>query len=335
MHHPCRPLPGGAREADFRGRRKTAFVPSCVPRTRGPVLSFQTGFKRNGIRKNAMNIPVAHTNQEYWDLTAENYDSIFSETVIGRVQRDAVWRELDKTFQPGMRILELNCGTGVDAVHLATRGVCVIACDLSSKMIDAARHRLGTTGVDALVDFRVLPTEKIDSLVGEAPFDGAFSNFSGLNCVQDISQAARNLARLLKPNAKTQLCLVGRFSLWEMAWHLAEGKPALALQSFKRKPATHISAQGAVLVHYPSVSDMRRMFAPEFRLRGWKGIGVAVPPSCLEPFARRFPGMVACLAKIDHYLSRAPIFRSMGDCVLLQFERLSEEFPSGGKPSSS
>jgi SAM-dependent methyltransferase len=274
-----------------------------------------------------MNIPVARANQAYWDLTAENYDSIFSETVIGRVQRDAVWRELDKHFQAGMRILELNCGTGVDAVHLAGRGVHVVACDLSSRMIDAARKRLGATGLGALVDFRMLATEEIGSLVGEAPFDGAFSNFSGLNCVQDI-------ARLLKPGAKTLLCMVGRFSLWEMAWHLAKGRPAVALRSFKRKPTTHISAQNAVLVHYPSVSHMRRMFAPEFRLRGWMGVGVAVPPSCLEPVARRVPGVVGSLAKLDRYLNRAPVFRGMADCVLLQFERLSEEFPSGHLSSS-
>jgi ubiquinone/menaquinone biosynthesis C-methylase UbiE len=281
-----------------------------------------------------MNIPVARANQDYWDLTAENYDSIFSETVIGRVQRDAVWRELDKHFQAGMRILELNCGTGVDAVHLAGRGVHVVACDLSSRMIDAARKRLGATGLGALVDFRMLATEEIGSLVGEAPFDGAFSNFSGLNCVQDISQAARDIARLLKPGAKTLLCMVGRFSLWEMAWHLAKGRPAVALRSFKRKPTTHISAQHAVLVHYPSVSHMRRMFAPEFRLRGWMGVGVAVPPSCLEPVARRVPGVVGSLAKLDRYLNRAPVFRGMADCVLLQFERLSEEFPSGHLSSS-
>src|SRR6202021_1447518 len=177
-----------------------------------------------------MNIPVARANQDYWDLTAENYDSIFSETVIGRVQRDAVWRELDKHFQPGMRILELNCGTGVDAVHLAARGVRVVACDLSSKMIDAARRRLSATGLDALVDFRILATEEIDSLVGDAPFDGAFSNFSGLNCVQDISQAARDLVRLLKPSATLVLCVGGRFSPWELAWHLAKGRPAVALR---------------------------------------------------------------------------------------------------------
>jgi ubiquinone/menaquinone biosynthesis C-methylase UbiE len=282
-----------------------------------------------------MNIPVTNANQAYWDLTAENYDLIFSETIVGKIQRDAVWHEMDKIFQPGMRILELNCGTGVDALHLARRGVRVIACDLSSKMIGAARQRLAATALDTLVDFRVLATEKIDSLVGDGPFDGAFSNFSGLNCVRDISQAARNLARLLKPGAKALLCIVGRFSLWEMAWQFAQGKPALALRSFRRKPTTQISAQDAVLVHYPSVSDMRRMFAPEFRLRAWKGIGVAVPPSCLEPVARRVPGVVGSLAKIDRYLSRAPVFRSLGDCVLLQFERLSDESPSSRNPSSS
>jgi hypothetical protein len=77
------------------------------------------------------------------------------------------------------------------------------------------------------------------------------------------------------------------------------------------------------------------MFAPKFRIRGWKGIGVAVPPSCLDPIAKKFPGTVRGLAKIDHYLSSAPIFRSLGDCVLLEFERLREEFPSERKLSFS
>jgi SAM-dependent methyltransferase len=230
-----------------------------------------------------------------------------------------------------MRILELNCGTGIDAVHLANLGVRVVACDLSPKMIDAARRRASAAGLDERVDFRVLDTEKIETLVVDAPFDGAFSNFSGLNCVQDISRVADNLALLLKPSAPILLCMVGRFSPWEMAWHLAHGKPVVALHSFRRKPTAELSSRGAVSVHYPSVRDMRWMFGPKFRLRGWKGIGVAVPPSCLDAIAKRIPRAVRGLAKIDRYLSRAPIFRSLGDCVLMRFERLSEEFPSDRK----
>ena len=282
-----------------------------------------------------MNSPATRTDQAYWDSIAANYDQVFPETVIGKVQRDAVWRDLDKAFQPGMRVLELNCGTGIDASHLAERGVQVMACDLSAGMIAAARRRVDSAGLAALVDLRVLPTEEIDSLTAEAPFDGAFSNFSGLNCVQDISRVARNLARLLKPDAKLLLCMVGRFSPWEMAWQLAHGSPGLAMRRFRRKPTTHVSAHGAFSVRYPSVRDMTRMFAPEFRLGGWKGIGIAVPPSCLEPLARMPLSIIGELAKIDRYLSRVPVFRSMGDCMLLQFERLTGELSSSRKASLS
>ena len=269
-----------------------------------------------------MSIPVDHTNAAYWDLIADDYDRNFPETVIGKVQRDAVWHELDRNFRPGMRILELNCGTGIDAVHLGQLGVHVLACDFSSKMIDAARRRSSAAGLDEVADFRVLDTEKIETLIDEGPFDGAFSNFSGLNCVRDISGVADSLARLLKPNAQVLLCMVGRFSPWEMAWRLAQGEPRLALRSFRRRP-TAGAGQGEVLVHYPSVRDMTRMFAAKFRIQSWKGIGIAVPPSCLDRIAGSFPKTVHGLAKLDRYLSRVPIFRSMGDCVLMQFERLN------------
>ena len=146
---------------------------------------------------------------------------------------------------------------------------------------------------------------------------------------------AENLARLLKPSAQILLGMVGRFSPWEMAWQLAHGKPVVALHSFRRKPTREFSSSGRVSVHYPSVRDLKRMFAPNFRLRGWKGIGVAVPPSCLDSIGRMAPKLVGGLAKIDRYLSSAPIFRSLGDCVLLEFERLREEFPSERKLSCS
>src|ERR1700691_6231741 len=159
MRDACRPVLGGTRATHFRGGRKTAVISGCLPCTRSPVLPFQKDFTISGIQKNAMNINVGNSNRVYWDRTAENYDRIFSETVVGRIQRDAVWHEMDKIFQPGMRILELNCGTGIDAVHLAARGVRVVACDLSSGMIHAARQRSSAAGLDALVDFRVLATE--------------------------------------------------------------------------------------------------------------------------------------------------------------------------------
>ena len=42
---------------------------------------------------------------------------------------------LEKAFRPGDRVLEIGCGTGVDACFLAERGVKVLACDSSPQMI--------------------------------------------------------------------------------------------------------------------------------------------------------------------------------------------------------
>src|SRR5215471_7976723 len=97
--------------------------------------------------------------QAYWNIAAETYEHVFTETLPGQLWRDSVWRELDTGFLSGQRVLELNCGTGIDALHLASRGVSVVACDISSRMIELARQRAAGSCFANLVDFHILPSE--------------------------------------------------------------------------------------------------------------------------------------------------------------------------------
>src|ERR1700737_4923167 len=260
--------------------------------------------------------------QASWDIAAEPYDQVFPDTLIGQAQRDAVWQELRPVFHSGHRVLELNCGTGIDAVHLAETGVRVLACDISPRMIELACQRLNATQLGELVDFRVLATEDIAGLGDEGPFDGAFSNFSGLNCVEDLSAVARNLAQLLRPGARVLLCMVGRFFVWEIAWYLAHGNPRKAMRRFKSGSVGRLSDDATVRVYYRSVGAVERIFAPEFQLRHRIGVGVTLPPSYAEDCARRFPRILERLARADRWLGRIPVVRSMADCALLQFERV-------------
>ena len=46
-----------------------------------------------------------------FDLLAETYDEVFTRTAVGRAQREAVWHDMDQSFHPGQRVLEINCGT--------------------------------------------------------------------------------------------------------------------------------------------------------------------------------------------------------------------------------
>lgn len=261
------------------------------------------------------------TSQAYWDATAENYDQVFPDTLIGTLQRQAVWRQLDRTFLPGQRILELNCGTAIDALHLAERGVKILACDISPRMIDAARGRLSRSEARSRVEFRVLPTERLDTLRNEF-FDGAFSNFSGLNCVKDLSAVAQNLAPMLRPGSRFLVCMVGRFYPWEIVWELAHAKPRTAFRRFHRSiPGGN--ADSPFEIYFHSVADVARMFAPHFRLRGRTGIGIALPPCYAERSMLRFSSVIKALAGLDFLVAAIPFLRAMGDCALLQFERVA------------
>ncbi len=256
-----------------------------------------------------------------FDALAETYDDLFTNSWIGRAQRESVWREMDRQFKPGHRILEVNCGTGVDALHLAKRGIRIVACDASAEMISVAQRRLEREGLGASVDFQVLPTERIRELESVSLFDGALSNFAGLNCVEDLAEVGAGMSALLKPGAKFVACVFGRWCLWEILWYLTHGKPSKALRRLSPQAAVELTEDERLRVHYPSVRKLKRAFKPHFHLEQWKGIGVAVPPSYLEFFARNHRRALRAAHLLDHGISRIAIVRGLADHLLLTFER--------------
>jgi len=258
-----------------------------------------------------------------FDALAEEYDTHFTNSVIGQAQRQSVWRETDRWFRLGQRILEINCGTGVDALHFAARGIQVVACDASAKMIKVAARRAEQSPYRHRVDLRVFPIEEMARLNSGGAFDGVFSNFAGLNCVADLRCVAGDLAQLVRPGGKAVLCLFGRHCLWEITWYGLQGRWQ---KGFRRVGGKGVAAQLApghmVFVQYPSVRAICREFAPHFRLRHWKGVGITVPPSYLEPWAEKFAGLFRLAARVDPFLEGCPGFRALADHVVLVFERV-------------
>ena len=257
-----------------------------------------------------------------FDAFADRYDELFTESRIGQAQRASVWAELKKTFGAGDRVLEIGCGTGVDACFLGSCGVRVVACDSSPRMLAVATRRVREAGNLEFVRPRLLAAEEISELRDEGTFDGAFSNFGALNCVKDLRRLALDLGQLLQPGASLLLCLMGLCCLWEVTWYLAHGNSRKAFRRFQPEGVDARLADGAVVrVFYPSVRSLTRTFAPEFRLKSVKGIGVAVPPSYLEPLALRFPRAFGLQKRIDSLLGGCPGIRLLADHILLRFER--------------
>jgi ubiquinone/menaquinone biosynthesis C-methylase UbiE len=256
-----------------------------------------------------------------FDRIAQDYDQKFTDSLIGRAQRDAVWKVLRRTFRRHDNILELNCGTGEDAIFLGGNGVSVVALDASRQMIARAKHRLHHLA-HLPVTFRELPTERIGELLPKTQYDGVFSNFSGLNCIADLGAVAASLAGMVKPGGQVVLCFSTRFCLIEILYYLALGQWRKALRRCKGYTrATLDDAQ--FKVYYPTLRRICESFAPDFQLYSCTGVGVAVPPSYLEGWARRHSRLFLLLRLLEEPLATLPILRSTGDHVLLCFEKVS------------
>ena len=257
-----------------------------------------------------------------FDGVADRYDEVFTTSRIGQAQRTSVWRELEKTFQDGDRVLEIGCGTGVDACFLAERGVRTVACDSSPRMIAVATQRVTSHRKTGFVQPLVMAAEEIASLQSSELFDGAFSNFGALNCVQDMRLLAKDLAVLLRPGATALLCWMGPSCLWEIFWYLAQANTSKAFRRFHREGSSaRLSGGPPVQVYYPSLRSLVRAFSPEFSLESIKGIGVAVPPSYMEPAVNRLPGLLRTAVLADSFLGRFPGIRVLADHVLVKFKR--------------
>ena len=259
-----------------------------------------------------------------FDALAADYDATWTDSFIGGLQRRQVWHEVERIFRPGDRILELGCGTGIDAVRLAGIGAQVHALDVSAEMLRATTRKIEREGLSHRITCELRAVEELSGIGGTGLFDGALSNFGVFNCVERLASTAFELARLLRRGGMLVLCIMGRFCAWETAWHLLHGRPRKAFRRlFAPKGGIESSLRSACpfRVFYPSISMLAGAFHEGFYLRSVRSIGVLVPPSYMEGWAVKRRRLVKRLSVWDQRLSQWPVLRATGDHRLAIFVR--------------
>ncbi len=224
-----------------------------------------------------------------FDPVAAGYDQEFSHTAIGYLQRKEVWKYVEQVLEAAenkvLNILELNCGTGEDALFLAKRGHQVLATDISSGMVGVTAKKIKKAGLEALVNTKTLRIQQLQQLSNQK-FDLIFSNFGGLNCLSadELATMASTLPTLLNPNGRLIAVVMSSFCVWETIYFLAK---ADIKNAFRRRDKEGVVANlGASDIHtwYYSPSTFTAFFKTSFYRAAIKPIGIAVPPSYLNPF---------------------------------------------------
>jgi hypothetical protein len=167
------------------------------------------------------------------------------------------------------------------------------------------------------VRFQRLAWEELGDL-RDGPFDGALSNFGGLNCVTDLRAAARALAAQVRPAGTAILCIMGPAVPWEWLWFLARGRPASAFRRLRRGG----TRWSGMTIRYPSIHDTRRAFAPEWRMSRVAAIGALLPPPYTGEWMARHPRVLAALDRAERRFDTAWPMPLLADHYLVELERV-------------
>lgn len=238
-----------------------------------------------------------------FDKIASRYDALWSDTAVGTAQRFAVWSRVDRVFKKGDFVLDLGCGTGLDALHFQTRDVRVYGIDSSPEMVEIARKRGIPASCCAIQDMQY----------SEVFFDGVISNFGALNCLESLSSIARSLGQMVRAGGHLALCFLGKVCAWEVAYYLLTGRVCKALRRLRGSADSSIGK-----VFYPSSAEITSAFRGDFRPIESCGIGLCVPPSYVKFFNR---WQIEKLSLLDQHLMHVPVLRALADHRLYIFER--------------
>ncbi len=255
-----------------------------------------------------------------FDKAALTYDEEFENLPATRRLRRTVWEIYHKYFRSGDTLLELNCGTGTDAIELASNGMRIIATDASAEMVALTRRKIQGTALHSLITPIQLPFQRLRSL-SDHRFDGAYSNFGGLNCTGRLEMVATDLSTLIRPGKYLIICLLSDFSLWETASFLVRGKWKKA---FRRQAPLGVLADvkgEKVWVHYYSPEQVKKLFSPFFVLVEIRGLNIFSPPPSSFLAHRLLGKGVRVLEALDRSIPKNIWVQTWGDHVVYVFRR--------------
>ncbi|QHT69632.1 class I SAM-dependent methyltransferase [Rhodocytophaga rosea] len=258
-----------------------------------------------------------------FDSVAHQYDETFTFTSVGGSQRQRVWELLaqNKLLDKPLHILEVNCGTGEDAIRFAQSGHQILATDISGEMIEVCRQKTQKRYFSNL-EFKQAGFQEIHTLQAQGKFDLIFSNFGGLNCVSplELSQFMKQAYILLKPGGNLVAVIMPPFCMWETGYYLLKGSWKKAFRRFLEKTEAVIDTH-SFPVYYYNPYKLYQTIADDFEWIELAPVGLFLPPSYLENFFCTRPGWLRFLNKMEKITAPLSALGCVSDHFYLQLRK--------------
>jgi len=248
---------------------------------------------------------------------SEIFNEIYTKNPITTWMRAQVRTHVMTGLKPGMKMLEINAGTGLDAVFFAQKGIHVHATDLSYGMITELEKAVKENQLENYMRVQQCSFTEL-SKTGKKDIDYIFSNFGGLNCINDLRIVTKQFPQILKHGGIVTVVIMPKISPWELL-SFFKGNFKTAFRRF-RKNGTPSTIEGAhFLTFYFSVSEIKKAFGKDFKIISLKGLASLSPPPYKEKWAIQNHRLYSFLTKFDEKFCSVFPFNHCADYIVATF----------------
>jgi ubiquinone/menaquinone biosynthesis C-methylase UbiE len=257
---------------------------------------------------------------EAFSKQSPGFDEADTKNPILQWMRSRVREHVLGFWKPGEHILELNAGTGLDAIFFGEKGFYTHATDNAPGMLSVLDKRIKELHLEDKITTQRCSFMNLGEL-NAGKFDHIFSNFGGLNCTDKLEDVISSFSILLKPGGTVTLVIMPPFCPWEFLY-LFKGNFKLAFRRWKKSGApSHLEGVNFTTWYY-STSDLERMFGKNYSIFSVIGLGVIVPPPFLEKFPEKYPKIFKRLTSFENGISAKAPFHSWADHFIISAKKL-------------
>jgi ubiquinone/menaquinone biosynthesis C-methylase UbiE len=273
----------------------------------------------------AMSSGSSHTEEKEaakaFSKQAPLFDALYNADTIIYYKRKRVREHVEKFILPHSQILELNAGTGEDAVYFAGNGHTIHATDISAGMQAMLAKKIKEQQLENKITYELCSFTELETLQQQGPYDYIFSNFAGLNCTGRLEKVLDSFQHLLKPGGFVTMVILPKFCLWEFLL-LFKGKFKTAFRRFTGRKGARAHIEGEYFrCWYYNPSFIRKRLKISFDLKSLEGLCTIVPPSYIENFAVKHPKIYSYLEKKENrFKSRWP-WSVIGDYYIITLQK--------------
>jgi ubiquinone/menaquinone biosynthesis C-methylase UbiE len=132
-----------------------------------------------------------------FSLQSKIFDELYQSNSIIQYKRERVRAVVQQFVQKNSAVLELNSGTGEDAIWFAEKGYTVHATDISTGMQDKLKTKVNALNLQEKISTEIISFTDLENLKERKEYDLIFSNFAGLNCTGELDKVLHSFSSLL------------------------------------------------------------------------------------------------------------------------------------------